>query len=172
MPGPTVSTFDALPPDEATARLAPCCASTSWQALVVARRPYGDLDALERASDAALTTLSWDDVLEALAAHPRIGRRADGDDVESRWSRAEQSAAATTDADVTARLREGNVAYENRFGWVFLICATGKSPTDVLTALTARLDHEVDAEQEEVREQLGQIVRLRLGKTFEEEGPT
>ena len=166
MPASTVPLFDASPPADAAGTLAPCCASTAWQALLVARRPYGDLDSLFRASDAALVTLTWDDVLEALAAHPRIGQRATGDDVESRWSRAEQSAAASTDTDVTTRLRDGNTAYEERFGWVFLICATGKAPAEVLAALTARLGHDVDAEQAEVREQLRQIVRLRLAKTF------
>lgn len=168
MPASTVPLFDASPPAEAAVALGPCCASTAWQDLVVARRPYGDLDSLARASDAALVTLTWDGVLEALAAHPRIGQRAGGDDVESRWSRAEQSAAATDDADVTTRLREGNVAYEERFGWVFLICATGKSPEAVLASLTGRLGNEPDVEQVEVREQLRQIVRLRLTKTFEE----
>ncbi len=162
----TVTGFDGAPPADAAAALAPSCASTQWQSLLVARRPYGDLDALDRASDAALTTLTWDDVLEALAAHPRIGQRAAGDDVESRWSRSEQAAAATTDDDVTSRLRDGNVAYEDRFGWVFLICATGKSPGQVLEALDARLQHDADTEQIEVREQLRQIVRLRLAKTF------
>ena len=133
---------------------------------MVARRPYGDLDSLLRASDAALVTLTWDDVLEALAAHPRIGQRAAGDDVEARWSRSEQSAAATPDESVASRLHDANVAYEERFGWVFLIRATGRSSDEVLGALTARLANDVDAEQAEVREQLRQIVRLRLGKVF------
>ncbi|MHA3702876.1 2-oxo-4-hydroxy-4-carboxy-5-ureidoimidazoline decarboxylase [Jatrophihabitans sp. YIM 134969] len=163
----TVSGFDALAPDDARAVLAPCCASTAWQTLVVGRRPFGSLAAVEQASDAALVTLTWDDVLEALAAHPRIGQRATGDGVESRWSRGEQAAAATTDTSVAARLREANVGYEDRFGWVFLICATGKSPDEVLAAVTARMGNDVDAERVEVREQLRQIVRLRLGKVFE-----
>lgn len=166
MPVTTPPVFDALPAADAAAQLVPCCASVRWQHSVVAGRPYGGLDPLVAASDAALADLGWDDVLEALAAHPRIGQKASGDDVESRWSRAEQSAAATADADVTARLRAGNVAYEERFGWVFLICATGLAPQQVLAALTTRLGNDVAAEQAEVREQLRLIVRLRLTKAF------
>lgn len=166
MPVTTPPAFDALPALDAVAQLAPCCASGRWQQTVVTGRPYGGLEELVAASDAALATLGWDDVLEALAAHPRIGQKASGDDVESRWSRAEQSTAATTDADVTARLRAGNVAYEDRFGWVFLVCATGLAPEHVLAALTARLRNDVAAEQVEVREQLRLIVRLRLAKAF------
>lgn len=162
----TASTFDTLPPAAATAAVQACCASRRWQALVVAGRPYGSFAALAAASDTALASLDWNDVLEALAAHPRIGRRAAGDGVEARWSRSEQAAAATRDADVAARLHAGNVAYEERFGWVFLVCATGKSPEQVLASLSSRLDHDVPTEQAEVREQLRQIVRLRLGKAF------
>ena len=163
---PTTTGFDVLPAPDAAARLAPCCASVRWQEAVVAGRPYGGLDALVPASDTALAALAWDDVLQALAAHPRIGQRAGGDDVESRWSRAEQSAAATTDEGVAAQLRAGNVAYEERFGWVFLVCATGLTPEQVLAALTTRLGHDVATEQVEVREQLRLIVRLRLAKAF------
>lgn len=162
----TASTFDTLTSAEATAALEPCCASRRWQSLVVAGRPYGSPTALAAASDAALGALDWRDVLEALAAHPRIGQRAAGDGTEARWSRSEQAAAATTDADLAAQLRDGNVAYEQRFGWVFLICATGRTPDAILAALRARLGNDVAAEQAEVREQLRQIVRLRLEKAF------
>lgn len=158
--------FDALPPDDAAALIAPCCASTRWIRELVDTRPHHDLAGLLRASDRTLAQLGWDDVLEALAAHPRIGRRAEGEGTEARWSRTEQAAAATDDADVTARLARANADYEDRFGWVFLIFATGKSPEDVLTAAERRLANDETAERHEVRDQLRQIVSLRLTRLF------
>lgn len=154
--------------DAATAgeMLGPCCASLRWAADVVAARPYASPDALVRRSDEALAALSWDDVAEALAAHPRIGQRAEGAGREASWSRQEQSAASSAPADVQARLRDGNVAYEDRFGHVFLVCATGRSPEEILAGLQERMGHEPPQEREVVRTELAAIVRLRLAKAF------
>ena len=127
-------------------------------------RPYRTLEALVEASDGALAGLSWDDIAEALAAHPRIGERADGGDRESTWSRQEQSGAGEpAQAD---ELVDGNLAYQQRFGHVFLICATGRSAEDILAALRQRLDNPTDVERIVVRRELREIVRLRLIKTF------
>ena len=112
--------LDDVPPHVARVILLPVCASERWIASVVAGRPYGELSALVAASDVALAELTWPDVEEALAGHPRIGDRAAGADREAAWSRQEQSAAAAGAADVQAELRAVNVAYEDRFGWVFL----------------------------------------------------
>jgi 2-oxo-4-hydroxy-4-carboxy-5-ureidoimidazoline decarboxylase len=160
--------FDRAPPQDAAALIAPCCASVRWIDELVARRPHGSLAGITDASDAAIAALSWSDIEQALAAHPRIGDRTTGADRESVWSRQEQSAAATPEASTRDALVAGNVEYERRFGHVFLICATGKSADDVLEALTRRLDNEPEAEREIVRDELTQIVRLRLAKVFEE----
>jgi 2-oxo-4-hydroxy-4-carboxy-5-ureidoimidazoline decarboxylase len=144
--------FDRATPDDAAALIAPCCASVRWIDELVARRPHGTL--------AGITE-------QALGAHPRIGDRAKGADRESAWSRQEQSAAATPEASAQAALVAGNVEYERRFGHVFLICATGKSVEDVLAALTQRLGNSPEAEREIVRDELTQIVRLRLTKLFQ-----
>ncbi|GAB7042607.1 hypothetical protein JCM9533A_64580 [Catenuloplanes niger JCM 9533] len=108
----TLAELNALPDDRARAELRTCGASSRWAAEVAARRPYPRLDALLHVSDAALAVLGWSDVLEALAAHPRIGQRVTGGDRESAWSRREQSGMDTAPEDVRAALAEANAAYE------------------------------------------------------------
>ncbi|NAS22761.1 2-oxo-4-hydroxy-4-carboxy-5-ureidoimidazoline decarboxylase [Herbidospora sp. NEAU-GS84] len=145
-----------------------CCASARW-ADGVAGRPYADLAALLDRSDAVLAMLNWADVEEALAAHPRIGDRSGGGSRESAWSREEQSGTAAAEEDVLRRLRAGNAAYEERFGHVYLVCATGKSAPEMLAILEDRLGNVPEKERMVVRDELGKIVRLRLAKLWEED---
>ena len=113
-------------------------------------------------SEQVLRALRWDDVEQALAAHPRIGERAAGDSKEAGWSRDEQ-AGATPGDDLVA----GNRVYEERFGHVFLICATGLSGEEMLDRTRARGSATIPAtERDVVREELRKIVDLRLGKAF------
>ena len=161
-----VAGFDALDEPAAAALLRACCASRAWVHAVVAGRPYRDFAALTAAADAALAALRWSDVREALDAHPRIGERATGSSTEAGWSRSEQSAAATVDPQVAAGLHAGNVAYEQRFGHVFLICAAGRPAEQILAALDARLTNDPAGERAIVRAELQAIVRLRLAKAL------
>ena len=154
--------FNAADAVEASVVLLACCASRRWAGAVVAGRPYADLDALRVGSAAAFADLTWPDLVEAMAAHPRIGEQAEGP--EAGWSRQEQAAAATDDDGVRERLRAGNAEYERRFGHVFLLCATGLSAADVLDALRARMGNDIDTEREVVREELRKIADLRLVK--------
>lgn len=162
-----LSTFADLSAAEAARFIAACCASTRWQACVVEGRPYLTDVALLNVAEEALATLPWSDVLEAVGAHARIGDRPVGDDQETRWSRSEQAGTADASRDVAARLRAGNLAYQERFGFVFLISATGKSGDQILAALRERLSHEVAVEQGVVRAELWQIVRRRLARAFD-----
>jgi 2-oxo-4-hydroxy-4-carboxy-5-ureidoimidazoline decarboxylase len=129
---------------------------------VLAGRPYADADALVGAAERVARALPWDQVATALAAHPRIGDRVEGSSAEARSSRREQSAMADADADVRTALLEGNRAYEERFGHVFLIRAAGRSPQEMLAELRRRLANDEDAERAEVTEQLAQITALRV----------
>lgn len=140
-----------------------CCASTRWAGELAAHQPYHDLETIGRVSDTVLAALPWTEVLAALSAHPRIGEPAAGEGHEASWSRTEQSA-ATADAGRATELHEANIEYENRFGHVFLICATGLSAGEVLAALRQRLANDPQTEQRVVREELRKIVRLRLAK--------
>jgi 2-oxo-4-hydroxy-4-carboxy-5-ureidoimidazoline decarboxylase len=158
------SPLDALntaEPAAAERDLLACCAARRWADELLARRPYHDIAQLRSVSEQVLSRLDWADVEQALAAHPRIGERARGDSTEAGWSRDEQ-AGATPSEDLVA----GNRLYEERFGHVFLICATGLSGEDVLAALRQRLGNEPAVERDVVRDELRKIVDLRLGKAF------
>lgn len=147
--------------------LRPACASTRWIERMISGRPYRSLEALTAASDGVLATLGWPDIEQALAAHPRIGARGAGRGREAAWSRQEQSGTRDAGPEVQAGLRAGNAAYEERFGHVFLICATGMPAASMLAALQARLGHDPATEREVVRGELTKIVRLRLARSFE-----
>jgi 2-oxo-4-hydroxy-4-carboxy-5-ureidoimidazoline decarboxylase len=162
----SISGLNAATPAEAEPELLACCASRRWAAVVLAARPYGSLEALLGVSDATVDALDWGDVEEALSGHPRIGERMRSTGREADWSRREQSAAATDDGDLRAALTAGNVEYEQRFGHVFLIRATGRTAAEILANLHQRLGNSESAEREVVRGELAAIVRLRLAKLF------
>src|SRR5262252_8419038 len=104
-----------------------CCAAPDWISTVSHGRPYEDRASVHATSAAALAVLDWTGVRAALDAHPRIGERAAGKGTEAAWSRSEQSGMDTATADTKAALVEANRAYEDRFGHVFLLFATGRT---------------------------------------------
>jgi 2-oxo-4-hydroxy-4-carboxy-5-ureidoimidazoline decarboxylase len=177
-----VADLDRATAATAAGLLRPACASARWIERMVSGRPHGSLPALVAASGATIATLGWPDIEYALAAHPRIGARLPDpggppnqdappdqgvpQDLEAAWSRQEQSGTRDASPDAQAGLRAGNAAYEERFGHVFLICATGMSAASMLAALQARLGHDPATEREVVRGELTKIVRLRLAKSF------
>ncbi|CAM4180748.1 2-oxo-4-hydroxy-4-carboxy-5-ureidoimidazoline decarboxylase [Nocardia ninae] len=162
--------LNSLPPDRAVQELLACCASRQWAQKVAASRPYPDTASATAAAVAAVCELSWPDVEEALSAHPRIGDRAKAElsEREAEWSRGEQSGAATADAAVRAELAAGNRAYEDRFGHVFLIRATGRSAEEMLTELRKRLANSLLDERIKVQGELADITRLRVRKLLGE----
>lgn len=159
--------FNALPPAEAERDLLTCCASRAFAARMTSLRPYAELGALLEEADAAVRELSWDDVLEALKAHPRIGERPDGGGREAAWSRREQSG---VEDDLRAELAAANQAYEDRFGHVYLVCATGLTGAELLARLHHRLGNDERDERDVVRRELAAIARLRLSRLMEEGG--
>ena len=156
-----------LPDDEVDRLLRACCASSTWVARVRAGRPYATAEQLADTAERACRELSAADVDEALAAHPRIGDRAEGVSTEARWSRQEQASVSDSDAETRERLREGNVAYEQRFDRVFLVRAAGRTPAEVVAELERRLGNDQETEQREVVEQLAQITRLRVERLLQ-----
>lgn len=160
----TIAELNAAAGDVAETALLACCASRRWAAVILAARPYQDLAHLLGVSDATLAALDWADVEEALAGHPRIGEQPRGSGQEAEWSRREQSAAATGDGGLRAALTAGNVEYEQRFGHVFLIKASGRSATEILAELHQRLGNDEATERAVVRTELAAIVHLRLEK--------
>ena len=163
-----VDTFNALPAERLAEQLLACLAAPAWGAGITAARPFADRGSIVAAADTAARALSWDEVLQGLSAHPRIGERASGDSAEAAWSRAEQSAAAESADDGTrAALIEANRAYEQRFGHVFLIFASGRTQEEILAAVRARLTHDATTEREIVADQLRQIALLRLERVLD-----
>jgi 2-oxo-4-hydroxy-4-carboxy-5-ureidoimidazoline decarboxylase len=159
--------FNAASDEAVTATLLACCDVPSWAAAVRARRPYADEHALLRVADEAARALGPEDVDRALAAHPRIGERAEGAGRSASWSRQEQSGVA----DGTRQaLLEGNRTYEDRFGRVFLIRAAGRTPDEMLAELERRLAHDDATEVVEACDQLAQIALLRLRADVTDEG--
>jgi 2-oxo-4-hydroxy-4-carboxy-5-ureidoimidazoline decarboxylase len=153
-----LASFNAAPSAAAEAEVLACCESTAFARAVAGGRPYPDAVALLATSDAAIQELTWDDILESLNAHPRIGDRSTGQ------SAAEQAGAAAAGEQVRRALTDGNIAYEKRFGYIFLICASGLPGQDMLTQLQARLGNEPEAERAVVRAELTKITRLRMTK--------
>lgn len=156
--------FNGLPEGDAAKALGACCAARRWVAAMTAARPFAEQADLHRAAQAQLAELDWSDILEALAAHPRIGERTAGAGREAAWSRAEQAGAADADTRTAAQLAAANAAYEAKFGHVYLIRATGRTAAQLLAAALGRLEHDEPTEQAVVRDELSQIVRLRLDK--------
>jgi OHCU decarboxylase len=162
--------LNSLPGVEAEAELLKCCGSTRWARLVAAGRPFRDAAELFETADRVWAEAGADDWLEAFRAHPRIGERkaADGVSEQSRrWSEREQSGAGGAAPETLAALAEGNRAYEERFGFIFIVCATGKSADEMLALLEARLSHEPAAELRVAAEEQRRITRLRLQKLLD-----
>src|SRR5690242_8373372 len=104
--------FNALPAAGLAEQLRACCAAPAWGAAIIAKRPYRGRSEIIEAADAAARALTWDEVVVALSAHPRIGERASGDSAEASWSRQEQSTAARSADELTkAALADANRAY-------------------------------------------------------------
>lgn len=158
--------FNAAPADQLRPQLLACADVPTWADTLLASRPYADRGELEMLADNAARAFTEADVARALAAHPRIGERAEGSGTEAAWSRSEQSS-VVRDPDVDRALAEGNRAYEARFGRVFLICATGLTGPEVLAALRDRLEHDDMTEQAVVADELRKIALLRLGKVLD-----
>lgn len=156
---------DLTPTEE---ELRACCAADAWVTRVQAARPTSSVKALLDLSDGIVLSLDDAGLDQALAAHARIGERRLGSTTEDRWSRTEQAGALGAADDVAERLADGNRAYEERFGHVFLVRAAGRTAEEMLAALTERLRNDPQTERDVVRRELAEIVRLRLLKVVQQ----
>lgn len=154
----TLDDFNRLPAAEADAALLRCCGSTRWVQAMRVRRPFATLEALHAAADERWWALGPDDWREAFAAHPRIGERRAGD----AWSAHEQSGAQRAAAAVLDALQAVNREYEHRFGYTFIVCATGRSGEEMLAIARRRLEHDPETEIRTAAAEQAAITRLRL----------
>ena len=157
--------LNALPRDEAGARFRECCGASRWVERMVKARPFANLDAMLHAADRAWEGMGAADWHEAFAAHPRIGERAG-----SAWSAGEQHEAGRAKARVRARIAELNREYEERFGHIYIVCATGRSGEEILDDLLARVGNGAEHELGVAAREQHRITRLRLGKLIGVEG--
>lgn len=160
---PGLTRFNALEEHAARAVLRGVCASAAWAERLLAARPYTTPDALYAASDAAMAALTTADLTEAMAGHPPIGRPQPGDPASAR----EQRGMAGASEELRAEMLELNLAYQERFGHVFLICATGLTAGQMRDAAKARIGNTPEREREIVRTELGRINRIRLARLVE-----
>ncbi|MFJ8823091.1 2-oxo-4-hydroxy-4-carboxy-5-ureidoimidazoline decarboxylase [Streptomyces sp. NPDC102467] len=156
--------FNASQESAARTDLHEVCASSAWGSKIIAQRPFATTESLFEASDAAMAELTAEDLAEAMAGHPPIGRPKPGDPTSSR----EQRGMAGASEELKAEMLERNLAYQDRFGHVFLICATGASAEQMLEALTTRIGNTPEQEREIVRTELGKINRIRLTRLVEQ----
>ncbi|GAA3644405.1 2-oxo-4-hydroxy-4-carboxy-5-ureidoimidazoline decarboxylase [Lentzea roselyniae] len=156
-----MESFNSAPEAELRPLLTECLAVPRWVDAIVAGRPYASMDALLAASHVAAQGLSDEEVLGAIAGHPRIGERQKTGGVSAKWSRSEQSGVDSSQAD---RLAAANAAYEDRFGHIYLVCATGLSGAEMLDNLSSRMDNPPEVELRVVNDELAKIAALRLQK--------
>ncbi|MFE3248064.1 2-oxo-4-hydroxy-4-carboxy-5-ureidoimidazoline decarboxylase [Streptomyces sp. NPDC059209] len=162
-PPPGLTRFNTSSDSAALAALHEVCASTAWGSALLSHRPYGTADALFAASDTATAGLTADDLAQAMAAHPPIGRPKPGDPTSAR----EQRGMAGASDELRAELLELNLAYQDRFGHVFLICATGRTGEQMRDAVRTRIGNTPEEERAVVRTELGRINRVRLTRLVE-----
>jgi OHCU decarboxylase len=166
----TLATWNAAGKTMALDAMLACCGSKRWAEGMVALRPIGSVEALSEAADRVWGAMQEADWLEAFACHPRIGERqpalaaANATARSAAWSHQEQSSASAASERVLAELAEGNRLYEQRFGFTYIICATGKSAGEMLAILKRRLASSREVELREAAEQQRQIMQIRLGK--------
>jgi 2-oxo-4-hydroxy-4-carboxy-5-ureidoimidazoline decarboxylase len=159
--------WNFLPIAAAANEILPCCGSRAWADGMVGRRPLHDEAALLAASDETWRSLSESDWLEAFRSHPRIGESRAPKAASQRsvaWSAQEQQNVAGADESVKIALAKGNREYERRYSRIFIVCATGKSPAEILKILQRRMKNDEHTELQEASEQQRQITQIRLKK--------
>jgi 2-oxo-4-hydroxy-4-carboxy-5-ureidoimidazoline decarboxylase len=162
-----IEAINSMPLDAARAALLRCCGSPRWADEVLTRRPFASAPDLFAAAEDIWQRLHSEDWLEAFAAHPRIGdignlRKKFAPTAD--WASREQSGVAGANEDILRQLADGNRRYEERFGYIFIVCATGKSATEVLDMLTGRLRNTPEQELAVAAAEQAKITRLRLEK--------
>ncbi|MET9382659.1 2-oxo-4-hydroxy-4-carboxy-5-ureidoimidazoline decarboxylase [Streptomyces sp. NPDC002928] len=162
---PGLARFNDLEESAAFAALHEACASTAWANRLLAARPYATADELYTAGDAAMAELTAADLAEAMAGHPPIGRPKPGDPTSAR----EQRGMAGASEELRAEMLDLNLAYQDKFGHVFLICATGRTGEQMRDAVKERIGNSPEQEREIVRTELGKINRIRLARLVEED---
>ncbi|MGW3320940.1 2-oxo-4-hydroxy-4-carboxy-5-ureidoimidazoline decarboxylase [Streptomyces virginiae] len=162
-PTPGLTRFNTLDDSAATAELHEVCASSAWGSKMLAQRPFATAESLFAANEAAMAELTAEDLGEAMGGHAPIGRPKPGDPTSAR----EQRGMAGASEELKSELLELNLAYQDKFGHVFLICATGATGEFMRDAVKVRIDNSPEQEREIARGELVKINKIRLTRLVE-----
>jgi OHCU decarboxylase len=159
--------LNSLSVEEAAKELLQCCGSKRWAGQMAGARPYETVAKLIAHANETWWSLDRDDWLEAFRSHPKIGEKkaADSVSVQSKqWSGQEQAGVNTASTETANALATLNHVYEQKFGFIFIICATGKTSAEMLAALRERLEHDESDELPIAAAEQAKITELRLKK--------
>ncbi|HEV7860049.1 MAG TPA: 2-oxo-4-hydroxy-4-carboxy-5-ureidoimidazoline decarboxylase [Pyrinomonadaceae bacterium] len=157
--------------EEARGELLKCCGSSEWANGLAARRPFESEDELIETSDSIWWSLEGKDWLEAFSSHPKIGEQKaahPGPTKAQAWSEEEQAGTRDASRETMSELVEANRAYEAKFGYIFIVCATGKSTPEMLALLKDRLPNDPRTELRIAAREQSKITQLRLKKLLKE----
>ena len=159
--------LNSLPSELAVQELLQCCGSTRWAQQMVESRPYPSLEALIESAYDTWRSLAPDEWLEAFRSHPKIGEKKAATSVSAqsqKWSGQEQAGVSNASRETVDSLATLNRAYEQKFGFIFIICATGKTSAEMLSALRERLENDAATELPIAAAEQSKITELRLKK--------
>lgn len=161
--------FNQLDPAEAAAELVACLGCNAWAEDVLAGGTYTSFDAIVQAGADRWQTASEAEILEAFSAHPQIGDLEALRNKYANTASAEQGQITEADESVLIELQTNNQTYLDKFGFIFIVCATGKSAAEMLELLNHRLPNDRPTELRNGANEQWQITLLRLNKLFAEE---
>ena len=167
---PVLTRWNALDAESAAREVLPCCGSSAWAAHLAAKRPIANEAALLEASSTVWFSLPKEAWQQAFDSHPRIGQKhaqSQATEESLRWSAQDQRAVVSEDTAAKQALEQANRRYEQRFGRIFIVCATGKSAPQILSILKTRMHNDPQTELREAAEQQRQITELRLRRWLE-----
>lgn len=169
----TISELNHLPDDEAREAFSRCCGATRWVAEMVTTRPFPDETSLHILADRVWAKMTRADILEAFSHHPQIGANLENlrkkFAATATWSAGEQASVISADETTLQALAQANQEYVARFGYIFIVCATGKTASEMLKLLTDRLSNDAETELSLAAAEQAKITHVRLNKLLEVE---
>ncbi len=159
----TIEELNTAAPEIVREKLTQCCGSHAWVEQMVRLRPFADRNALLSAAGAVWNSLQPEDWLEAFSHHPKIGAKS-----ASKWSSDEQRGMQTASSETASTMHQLNLHYERKFGWIFIICANGKSANEMLASIQSRIRNDSATELSIAAREQSKITQLRLEKLLDE----
>jgi OHCU decarboxylase len=166
-----LETLNGLPLSEALDELLKCCGSREWATRLAGERSFTSLEELQDKSESIWWSLTSDDWLEAFRSHPKIGERKAAITVAAeaqKWSEQEQASVGGSAGETLELLAELNQRYEAKFGYIFIVCASGKSAEEMLLLLRERLQNNQEDEIRIAASEQAKITALRIDKLIKQ----